>query len=68
MSTFSIWYVSNATGELCPMESDIPRTKLREAHYRFRDYALQCWPGASAWLLKRGRKTIARREQIRGRA
>lgn len=68
MSTFSIWYVSAATGQLCPMHHGFTRKQLHEAHNRFRDYALQCWAGADAWILKRGRKTIARRENIRGRA
>lgn len=61
MSTFSIHYVSAATGQLCPMDSGYNRRQLREALASFRWYANTPWRGADAWLLKRDRKIIAKR-------
>ncbi len=60
--TFSVWYVSHATGELCPMHTGIPRAHLKEAVDTFRVHAHSGWAAASRWVLKRDRKTIARVE------
>lgn len=62
MSTFSVWYVSSVTGQLCRMSRDFRRAELREAFDTFRWHANSGWRAASAWILKRGGKRIARRD------
>lgn len=44
------------------MHTGFNRRQLREALDTFRFYAHSRWAGASAWLLKRERKTIVRRD------
>ena len=65
MSTFSIHYVSSTTGAALPMHHGFTRRQLREAFETFSWYANSSWAGASAWILKRERKTIVHKPVTR---